>query len=88
MSDISHETVEEFVVATLAALGAPAADIVPDAAFEDLGLDSLDVTDLGTRAENEFGLDLAPRDFEEAEHVRDALAVIWAKAGLPPRSAG
>ncbi|MFC9326837.1 acyl carrier protein [Kitasatospora sp. NPDC057015] len=81
-STLTREAVEKFVVDTLEELGAERSEIVPSASFEDLGVDSLDVTDLGASVKREFAIELRARDFEEALLVQDALAVIYAKAGL------
>jgi acyl carrier protein len=79
---VSRERLAQFVVDTLAQLGVQRAEIVPEALFDDLGVDSLDVTELGAKVKREFEIDLVPRDFEDALRVADALAVIYAKAGL------
>jgi acyl carrier protein len=79
---VSRELLAQFVVDMLAQIGVKRAEIVPDALFDDLGVDSLDVTELGAKVKREFEIDLVPRDFEDALRVEDALAVIYAKAGV------
>jgi acyl carrier protein len=79
---VTRERIEQFVADKLADLGAERSSISPDALFDDLGMDSLDVTDIGTSVKRELGIEVNPRDFEDVRQVKDALAVVYEKAGL------
>ncbi|MBE3008773.1 acyl carrier protein [Microbispora sp. NEAU-D428] len=79
---LTRETIDQFVFDAMTKLGVEPSEITVDASFDDLGLDSLDVTELGQSVKREYGVDLSPRDLEDALLVREALAVIYAKAGL------
>ncbi|TVT61158.1 acyl carrier protein [Amycolatopsis rhizosphaerae] len=81
-STLTRGVLEEFVIDALVAQGATREQITPDVSFDEIGLDSLSVTDMGLSVKNEFGIALAPGDLEDVENLRAALAVIFAKAGL------
>ncbi|MFC5114992.1 acyl carrier protein [Amycolatopsis halotolerans] len=81
-SAVTREALETFVIDALAAQGAARERIGPDVSFDELGLDSLNVTDMGLSVKTEFGIDVRPGDLEDAENLRAALAVIYQKAGL------
>ncbi|MGK4585106.1 acyl carrier protein [Kitasatospora sp. HPMI-4] len=78
----SKETIEEFVVGTLVKLGLDRAELTLDASFDDLGVDSLHVTELGQAVDRELGIRVRAADLEETRSLREALAVIFAKAEL------
>ncbi|MEU0118091.1 acyl carrier protein [Streptomyces bobili] len=79
---LTRESVEQFVFAELVRLGAEESEIDSGAAFEDLGIDSLDMTELGTAVKRRLGVEVRPSDFEEVMVVQDALDVIHDRAGL------
>ena len=54
--------------------------IVPEASFtDDLGADSLDLTELIMSMEDEFGIDISDNDAEKMELVQDAIDYINAQ---------
>jgi acyl carrier protein len=81
-SFLTHDVIEKFVIETLVELGADREKITVDSSFDDIGLDSLHVTYMGQLVKREFGIDLSPTDLYEILVLREALAVICAKAAL------
>jgi acyl carrier protein len=63
-----YNEVSEFVDNILVFnLGVEDCDLHDEAAFDDLGVDSLDVTALLLRSEGEFGIEIEPNDYEKME---------------------
>lgn len=61
-------------------LGVSADQVTPDAAFvDDLGADSLDLTELIMAMEEEFGVEIDDEDAQKMSKVKDALAYIQSK---------
>ncbi|MEU3711223.1 acyl carrier protein [Streptomyces catenulae] len=78
----TKESVEGFVLDVLEKLGIERDQITLDASFDDLGVDSLHVTELGQAVNREFGIEVHAADLEESQSLRQALNAIYAKAGL------
>ena len=73
MSDIA-EKVKKIIMDQL---GVEAANVKPDASFvEDLGADSLDLTELIMAMEEEFDIEIADEDAQKIQKVQDAVAYI------------
>ena len=73
MSDIA-EKVQKIIVDQL---GVEAANVKPEASFvEDLGADSLDLTELIMAMEEEFDIEIADEDAQKIQRVQDAVAYI------------
>ena len=73
MSDIA-EKVQKIIVDQL---GVEAANVRPEASFvEDLGADSLDLTELSMAMEEEFDIEIADEDAQKIQKVQDAVAYI------------
>ncbi|MBR3664727.1 MAG: acyl carrier protein [Desulfovibrio sp.] len=73
MSDIA-EKVQKIIVDQL---GVEAANVRPEASFvEDLGADSLDLTELIMAMEEEFDIEIADEDAQKIQKVQDAVAYI------------
>jgi acyl carrier protein len=60
--------------------GVPAEDVAPDATFEALGLDSLDVVELTLVLEEQTGVKLEDEELEDVRTVQDAIDKVSAKA--------
>ena len=61
-------------------LGVSAEEVKPEASFmEDLGADSLDLTELIMAMEEEFGLEIEDDDAQKLLKVQDAVAYIQSK---------
>ncbi|HEX8744238.1 MAG TPA: acyl carrier protein [Thermoleophilaceae bacterium] len=61
--------------------GAKPEDISRAATLEQLGIDSLDMVEIGQTLYEEFGVNLEPRDFQGVETVGDALRVVSERMG-------
>jgi acyl carrier protein len=81
-SALTRDAVEQFVFTTLKEFGADPEAITLDESFDDLGMDSLDVTELGRSVKRDLGIEVTPRDLDDVLSVGQALTVIYAKAGL------
>lgn len=61
-------------------LGVSADEVKPEASFvEDLGADSLDLTELIMAMEEEFGIEIDDDDAQKIVKVQDAISYIEAK---------
>lgn len=73
MSDVKDKVTKIIVEQ----LGVSADEVVPDAAFiEDLGADSLDLTELIMAMEEEFDIEIADDDAQKIVKVKDAIDYI------------
>ena len=78
MSDVADK-VKKIIVDQL---GANADDVKPEASFvEDLGADSLDLTELIMAMEEEFDIEIAEEDAQKILKVQDAISYIESKKG-------
>lgn len=78
MSDIA-EKVKKIIVDQL---GVSADEVKPEASFVDnLGADSLDLTELIMAMEEEFDIEIADDDAQKILKVQDAISYIEAKKG-------
>jgi acyl carrier protein len=59
--------------------GVPADDITPDATFEDLDLDSLDLVEFALAAEEEMGVRISDDEAEELETLADTVSLLESK---------
>ena len=76
MSDVADK-VKKIIVDQL---GANADDVKPEASFvEDLGADSLDLTELIMAMEEEFDIEIADEDAQKILKVQDAINYIESK---------
>ena len=76
MSDVA-EKVQKIIVDQL---GVSADEVKPDASFvEDLGADSLDLTELIMAMEEEFDIEIADEDAQKILKVQDAINYIESK---------
>ena len=60
-------------------LGVPADDISPEATFDELDLDSLDLVEFALGAEEEFGVRISDDEAEGLRSVADAVALLETK---------
>ena len=78
MSDVA-EKVKKIIVDQL---GVSADEVKPEASFvEDLGADSLDLTELIMAMEEEFGVEISDEDAQTIQKVQDAISFIEKKKG-------
>jgi acyl carrier protein len=80
MSTVSKEQVQERVVEALASFGPDASQITPQATFEELDIDSLDLVELAQIVEDEYGVVLKGEDMKELKTVGDAEELITSRA--------
>jgi acyl carrier protein len=73
---VSTEQVEKVVVESLETFGADPAQITPDATFEALDIDSLDLAELSQIVHERFGVELKGSDVAEVKTVEDAVQLI------------
>lgn len=60
-------------------LGVPAEDISPEATFEELDLDSLDLVEFALGAEEEFGVRISDDEAEDLHTVGEAVSLLETK---------
>jgi acyl carrier protein len=70
MSDDLMTTFTELLISDF---GVPLEEISPEATFEALGLDSLDIVELTLALEDRTGVKLADEDLEQVRTVQDAV---------------
>lgn len=77
----SKEQIERRVVDALVEFGEEREKVTPEARFEDLEVDSLDLVELAQIAEDEYGVELTDADLEGLETVGDVIELIATRAG-------
>ena len=78
MSDVTSKVTKIIVDQ----LGVSADEVKPEAKFvDDLGADSLDLTELIMAMEEEFDIEIADDDAQKIQKVQDAIEYIEAKKG-------
>jgi len=78
---ITPEAVEEVVVDALAEIGPARDEIVRDATWEQLDVDSLDLAELSQIVDEKFGVRLKGDDVAQIKTVGDAIDLIVARTG-------
>ena len=77
----SREQIERRVIDALVEFGEEREKVTPQARFEDLEVDSLDLVELAQIAEDEYGVELSDADLEGLETVGDVIELIATRAG-------
>jgi len=77
---VSREQISEKVTEALVELGADRGAIKPEAEFEALELDSLDLVELAQIVEEEWGVEITAKDMETMRTVGQALDLIEQRA--------
>ena len=80
MATVTKEQISERVTEALVELGADRDQIKPEAEFEALELDSLDLVELAQIVEEEWGVEITAKDMETMKTVGQALDVVEARA--------
>ncbi len=78
---ITTEAVEKTIADALTQLGVEPAEITPEATFEELDVDSLDLTEVSQIIEEEYGVALKGDDVGKIKTVGDAVDLVVSKAG-------
>lgn len=76
---VTKEQVEERVTAALVEFGAEPDQIAPEAEFEALDIDSLDLVELAQIVEDDYGVQLKGEDMEGVKTVGQAVDLVLAK---------
>ena len=77
---VTKEQISERVTEALVELGAEREEIKPEAEFEALELDSLDLVELAQIVEEEWGVEITAKDMEGLKTVGQASDLVAAKA--------
>ncbi len=77
---VTKEQITERVTEALVELGAEREEIKPEAEFEALELDSLDLVELAQIVEEEWGVEITAKDMEGLTTVGQAIDLVAAKA--------
>jgi acyl carrier protein len=75
----SKEQIEQRVIDALVEFGEERENITPQARFEDLEVDSLDLVELAQIVEDEYGVELADADLDKVETVGDVVELIGSR---------
>ncbi|GBD45764.1 acyl carrier protein [Thermoleophilum album] len=73
---VTREQIEERVLKALVEFGADPDKVAPDAEFEALDIDSLDLVELAQIVEDEYGVQLEGKDMEGLRTVAQAVDLI------------
>ena len=76
----TREEIEGRVSEALEEFGAEPDAINPDATFEALDVDSLDLVELAQIVKEEFGVEISGEDFPKLKTVRDAVDMVASRA--------
>lgn len=77
----TRDEIEQRVFQALEEFGAEPDQIGPDAKFEDIDVDSLDLVELAQIVEDEYGVQLKGEDMEGITSVRQAVDLVMSKLG-------
>ncbi|MFP5309907.1 MAG: acyl carrier protein [Actinomycetes bacterium] len=77
---MSTTLIDTFTTILVDTFGVEADQVAPDATFEELGLDSLDVVELTLVLEEETGVKLEDEELEDVRTVGDAIAKVEARS--------
>ena len=77
---VTKEQIQEKVTEALVELGADRDAIKPEAEFEALDLDSLDLVELAQIVEEEWGVEITAKDMENLKTVGQALDLVEQRA--------
>ena len=72
----TREQIEQRVIDALVEFGEEREKVTPEARFEDLDVDSLDLVELAQIVEDEYGVELTDADLEKLETVGDVIELI------------
>jgi acyl carrier protein len=78
---ITPEAVEKTIIDALPQVGVEASDIARDSTFEELDVDSLDLTEISQIIEEEYGVTIKGEDARNIKTVGDAVDIVVSKAG-------
>ena len=73
---VSREALEQRIAAALVEFGAEESAIAPEATWDELDVDSLDLVELAQIVEDEYGVELRESDMEKMKTVGDAVEMV------------
>jgi len=76
---VTREQLEQRVFDALEEFGAESDRIGPDAEFESLDVDSLDLVELAQILEDEYGVKMGAEDLEKIKTVRQAVDLVMSR---------
>lgn len=76
MAETIYDRVKELLVDKF---GVPADDVTPEATFDDLDLDSLDLVEFALAAEEDLGVRISDEEAEELDTLADTVSLLEAK---------
>ncbi|MGX7825348.1 acyl carrier protein [Actinokineospora sp. 24-640] len=79
---IDRKAIDTLVEDTLVDFGVDRDRITPEASFDELEVDSLDIVELHQTVKNRLGVNLKVADFDTIETIGEALSLIYRRAGL------
>jgi acyl carrier protein len=80
MPTLEATQVEKVIYNALEQFGAEPTQFSPEATFEELDIDSLDLAELSQIVEDEFGVSIKSSDVEQLKTVGDVIALIVARS--------
>jgi acyl carrier protein len=78
---ITPEAVEKTITDALPEFGVEASDVSRDSTFEDLDVDSLDLTEISQIIEEEYGVTIKGEDARNIKTIGDAVDMVVSRAG-------
>lgn len=78
---ITPQAVEKTIADALPQFGVEASDVTRDSTFEDLDVDSLDLTEISQIIEEQYGVTIKGEDARNIKTVGDAVDLVVKKGG-------
>jgi acyl carrier protein len=78
---VTKDQIEERVTEALVSFGADRGAIAPDARWEQLDIDSLDLVELAQIVEDEYGVQIREEDLKGIENVGQSIDFVAARTG-------
>jgi acyl carrier protein len=79
---LDRDVIGKLVIDTLVDFGVDRSRITPQATFDDLEVDSLDIVELRQTVKRELAIDIRADEFDDIETIGDALELMYRRAGL------
>jgi acyl carrier protein len=76
----TKDQVQERITAAITSFGPTTNQVVPEATWGQLGIDSLHLVELAEIASEDYGVQLQGQDFEDLTTVGEAIDLIWSRA--------
>lgn len=77
---VTQQQVHDRIIEAIVSFGPEPDDVKPEASFEQLDVDSLDLAELAQIAEDELGVKIESSDVEDLKTVGDAIELVSARA--------